>query len=298
VRLATAVSSATSNSRNLQSLLTYAQTQEGMLRELSKVLMRMGELVTRISNPLMSDEDRGQFVLELGDLADEIESIGNSAFNGIELFKMPADGADPSVVGATQLTGSLQSDPDPLEGSDTDSEFSKLTVDLGGSHSVSVTKHSLNFTTSNGTRTLYDIVLTFGRLSTKTPEELGKYLVKGSLDLSAMTQDEIDALYTDPTISTEELDLALNYKASLFPVALEQVNAVLAQNQAEQGALRMAVSGVDEYATQMGVAADSVTGTDLAKEASDITKLSVINRAAASVFYESNQSNAYLLKLL
>ena len=298
VRLAVAVGSATSNSRNLQSLLTYAQSQESCLRELSKVLMRMGELVTRISSPVMSKEDRGLFVLELRGLADEIESIGNAQFNGTELFKMPSDGSDPSVVGATALTGSLQSDPDPVAGSDADSEYAKLSVDLGGSNMVSVTKHSLNLTTSDGTRTLYDIVLTFGRLSSKTSEELGDYLVKGSLDLSNKTDDEIAALYADPNVSTEDLDRALNYKASLFPIAVEQINGILAKNQAEQSAVRMAMSGTDDFASQMSLAAASVTGTDVAKESSDMSKLSLVNRAAASVFYESNQSNAYLLKLL
>lgn len=299
VRLATAMSSAMSTSRNLQSLLSFSQTQESYLRELSKILVRMNELVQRVADPLKSAEDRGMFVRELTTLADEIEAIGNARFNGSELFKQPAEAGDPGTIEAEELTGSLQSDADPLEGVNSESEFSKLSVELGNSRSVSVTKFSLNTLAADGTNTLYDIVSTFGRIgSGRTPEQLASYLVRGSLDLSNATDEEIAEAYNNPEYTNEQLDVALNYRANRFPVALEQVNAMLTQNRVEQAAIQSAMSGEDDFATNLSTAYDSVTGTDLAAETKDMARLSLISRAAASVFYESNQSNAYLLKLL
>jgi len=259
IRLATAVTSATSTTRNLQNLLSFSQTQESCLRELTKVMLRMNELVTQVMDPLKMTSDKASYMPELAQLTQEVIAIGKSTFNGIDLFAG-------SSYRDTQV-GLVGNTPNP-DGSVgftpvADSKQLDISVNLDGSSKVSVTKHALH------TDNIYTIAQIFSDAS-------------------------------DPVANLAFLDSSNPYTDAsyCFPGAVEEVNQMLAKNSAEQMAVSSALAGNTQYATDLSNSVDGVKGTDVAKESLILSKLNLINQSAITVFSTSNQSNAYLLKLL
>lgn len=89
------------STRNAQDGISYIQTAEGALTEVSDMLVRMKELAVQKENETYSDADKANIDLELDSLIDEIENITtNTKFNGKDVFgedvsiALGADGAE------------------------------------------------------------------------------------------------------------------------------------------------------------------------------------------------------------
>src|SRR5690554_2789377 len=77
----------TQAARNTQDGISFIQTAEGALNEVSAMLVRMKELAVQHANGTLSSEDQANIESELDQLAEEIGTItSESAFNGISLF--------------------------------------------------------------------------------------------------------------------------------------------------------------------------------------------------------------------
>ena len=77
----------TQAARNTQDGISFIQTAEGALNEVSAMLVRMKELAVQHANGTLSSEDQANIESELDQLAEEIGRItSESAFNGISLF--------------------------------------------------------------------------------------------------------------------------------------------------------------------------------------------------------------------
>ena len=74
-------------SRNSQDGISYIQTAEGALTEVSAMLTRMKELAVQAKNGTNNGEDVKNIELEMGSLTDEITNITtNTKFNGKNVF--------------------------------------------------------------------------------------------------------------------------------------------------------------------------------------------------------------------
>lgn len=74
--------------RNTQDGISFIQTAEGALNEVSAMLVRMKELAVQKANGTLSEQDTGNIDQELKQLSDEILGIvGGSEFNGKNLFE-------------------------------------------------------------------------------------------------------------------------------------------------------------------------------------------------------------------
>ena len=77
----------TQAARNTQDGISFIQTAEGALNEVSAMLVRMKELAVQYANGTLSEEDKLNIEAELDQLAEEIGTItSESTFNGISLF--------------------------------------------------------------------------------------------------------------------------------------------------------------------------------------------------------------------
>lgn len=77
----------TQAARNTQDGISFIQTAEGALNEVSAMLVRMKELAVQNANGTLSPEDKLNIEAELDQLSEEITNISEtSKFNGIELF--------------------------------------------------------------------------------------------------------------------------------------------------------------------------------------------------------------------
>lgn len=72
--------------RNVQDGISFAQTAEGAMNEVSSMLTRMKELSVQQENGTYSDGDKSNIKAELGQLGAQIDSIlTNTKFNGINI---------------------------------------------------------------------------------------------------------------------------------------------------------------------------------------------------------------------
>ncbi|MGB4388497.1 MAG: flagellin, partial [Caldicoprobacterales bacterium] len=77
----------TQAARNTQDGISFIQTAEGALNEVSAMLVRMKELAVQHANGTLSETDQANIEAELTQLSEEITNISeNSTFNGISLF--------------------------------------------------------------------------------------------------------------------------------------------------------------------------------------------------------------------
>lgn len=85
---------------NLGNSISYLQSQDGVLKTVGKLLGRVGELKTLASDPTKNADDIANYNAEFTALQDELSSLANEHFNGINLF-----GSDTLSVGATADSG-------------------------------------------------------------------------------------------------------------------------------------------------------------------------------------------------
>lgn len=102
--------------RNAQDGISYIQTAEGALTEVSSMLTRAKELLVQRSNGTYSDEDVANIDAELDALGEEIENIvTNTEFNGKDVFEAvdiatSHDGSTLSVLAADAAVTGLTID--------------------------------------------------------------------------------------------------------------------------------------------------------------------------------------------
>ena len=79
-------------SRNSQDGISYIQTAEGALNEVSDILVRMKELAVQKANGTNSAEDIANLELEMTEIAAEADKIiTDTKFNGTAVFTAPID---------------------------------------------------------------------------------------------------------------------------------------------------------------------------------------------------------------
>ncbi|WP_411170327.1 flagellin [Clostridium sp. MB05] len=79
-------------SRNSQDGISYIQTAEGALTEVSSMLTRMKELAVQKANGTNNTEDTANINLEMNTLKDEVKNItDNTKFNGKNVFTSAVD---------------------------------------------------------------------------------------------------------------------------------------------------------------------------------------------------------------
>ena len=135
-RLRSQVRSLEQAKRNANDGISFVQTAEGALNEVSSILVRLRELSIQASNGSVSDQDKSTLNEEFTSLVSEINRIGRSTeFNGIKLL----DGSSSAV--------SFQ------VGFGTTSGIDTLSVSLSAALSTSLALDSLDIGSTGSTTT-------------------------------------------------------------------------------------------------------------------------------------------------
>jgi flagellin len=90
-------------STNVNSAVSYLQTQDGALAVADSILLRMEELASRASGSTVSSSDRALYDAEVDSLRESLRTLFSDTFNGISLFQdsntaTPSTGSTLSVV--------------------------------------------------------------------------------------------------------------------------------------------------------------------------------------------------------
>ena len=92
--------------RNAQEGISFIQTAEGALNEVSSMLTRVKELYVQNANGTYSSDDKGNITKEIDSLGTEIASIiNNTEFNGTKVFT--PTGASVNIAISHDLTSNL-----------------------------------------------------------------------------------------------------------------------------------------------------------------------------------------------
>ena len=135
-RLRSQVRSLEQSKRNANDGISFVQTAEGALNEVSSILVRLRELSIQSSNGSVSSQDKDTLNEEFKSLVNEVDRIGRSTeFNGIKLL----DGSASSV--------SFQ------VGFGTTSGIDTLAVSLSAALSTSLSLNSLDIGSAGATTT-------------------------------------------------------------------------------------------------------------------------------------------------
>ena len=73
-------------SDNVNNAISFNQTQDGYLQQVSNALNRMSELAVQAQDVTKSDSDRSLYQQEFNTLAAYITSVSTKDFNGVSLF--------------------------------------------------------------------------------------------------------------------------------------------------------------------------------------------------------------------
>ena len=76
----------TAASNNISNAISYTQTQDGFMQQVSKALNRMSELAVSAQDVTKTDSDRALYNDEFQQLATYINNVAGKDFNGVSLF--------------------------------------------------------------------------------------------------------------------------------------------------------------------------------------------------------------------
>jgi flagellin len=177
-RLRSQVRSLEQAKRNANDGISFVQTAEGALNEVSSILVRLRELAIQSSNGSVSNADKVTLDEEFQSLVDEVNRIGRSTeFNGIKLL----DGSSSSV--------SFQVGFGTTAGIDT------LDVNLSAALSTSLSLDSLDISSGSTTTALTNIDAAINSVSS----------LRGSL---GAIQNRLGSTINNLAIQTENLSAA------------------------------------------------------------------------------------------
>ena len=108
-KLASTVSRSTIAANNLSTSNSFLQTQDGVLKSASEILDRMGQLKA-VSQGVFGD-NTGAYQKEYEVLREELASLSQQTFNGVDLFASPS-GSLPVIGDPSASTSFLISQPD------------------------------------------------------------------------------------------------------------------------------------------------------------------------------------------
>jgi len=124
----------TAAAQNVANAISFNQTQDGYLQQVSNALSRMSELAVQAQDVTKSDSDRGLYDQEFNTLANFINDVATKDFNGVSLFGSAGGGASMSVT--------IDSDANP---------FTNVGVDLNATTYSQLASDSISSVSGAGT---------------------------------------------------------------------------------------------------------------------------------------------------
>jgi len=94
-------------STNVNSAVSYLQTQDGALAVADSILLRMEELASSASSSTVSSSDRALYDAEVDSLKDSLSTLFSDTFNGISLFQN-SNTATPSTSSTLSVVTGLE----------------------------------------------------------------------------------------------------------------------------------------------------------------------------------------------
>ena len=270
------LSGAQNNIRNAQGFL---EVQDGLLETAGKIVMRMSELKGYASqDPLKGEQDIASYDNEFKDLQIQLHAISQLDFNGTSLFaQFVSDGQGGSGTDEMQFNASST-----LESLDHTLDIYTSTK---GSEGSKVSIHKSSF--------LSALTILGDKTSNLKWSERDNDTINNGTTLATATQKI--ALAAESAGETLKLS---NVSSGIFEKALENVVYLRAQTGGGLSRLNFAGESMATQETNMRAALGRIEDVDIAAEAANLSKYSILMQASAAMVAQANSQNDVALMLL
>ena len=277
------LSGAQNNIRNAQGFL---EVQDGLIESAGKIVMRMSELKGYASqDPLKGEQDIASYNNEFKDLQIQLYQISQLDFNGMSLFaNFTSNGQGGSTTTETVFNGST-------DWTATDHTLDIYTSTQGSSGSkVSIHKSAL---LSALTMQMTNTGINIGQDWDSTN------IANDSAVLGTGASSKITLAVDADSTATGMVALTLDQVSSgVFEKALENVVFLRAQNGGGLSRLSFAGESMATQETNMRAALGRIEDVDIAAEAANLSKYSILMQASAAMVAQANSQNDVALMLL
>ena len=275
-RLTSQINGLEQGNRNAQDGISYAQTAEGAMDEMTTMYQRIRTLALQSANGTNSAKDRTALQEEVNQLCSEIDRISNdTTFGGEKILAgssqatVAADGVVTAGNVNTAKTISFQVGADANQIISIDMSAKKDGGAAGQGYSVASMAASMGLT---------------GKANTVTGFTQNK-LSDGKVDPNGLTFD----------ISTAEGAQAVLGNIDKFIGAVDSKRAELG---AVQNRLESTIRNQSNVSENVSDARSRIRDTDFATETANMTQQSIIQQASQSILSQANQRPQLALSLL
>lgn len=316
--------------RNANDAISYSQTTEGGLSQISDNLQRMRELAVQSANGSYGDTDRTALSNEFVQLQDEILRIREStSFNGNSVLKTSGtttfqvgsgntSNDKISISGVDLSTGSINTAATKTTGSD----FQSTLKSVFGQNSAADTIHGVTFSTSTGYASIDTSVIT-GTPSSEQTQAITDYNSKlaaaaAGVSLTGVTFSATTGKATLPgSPSAVQTALASTVNGSTgsagtsigtastaqsalsaIDSALSDVNDKLTQQGAYQNRFTAVINVLRTSVENQTTARSRIVDADYASETSNLARNQILQQAGMAMLAQANQLPNNVLSLL
>ena len=275
-RLTSQINGLEQGNRNAQDGISYAQTAEGAMDEMTTMYQRIRTLALQSANGTNSAKDREALQQEVNQLCSEIDRISNDTTFGGE--KILAGSSQATVVAGGVVTA----------GNVNDVKTISFQVGADANQLISINMSAKNDNGKDGqgfsVASLAASMGLTGNANTVTGFAQNK-LSDGSADTKGLTFD----------ISTAEGAQAVLGNIDKFIGAVDSKRAELG---AVQNRLESTIRNQSNVSENVSDARSRIRDTDFATETANMTQQSIIQQASQSILSQANQRPQLALSLL
>lgn len=277
-RLTSQINGLEQGNRNAQDGISYAQTAEGAMDEMTTMYQRIRTLALQSANGTNSTEDRAALQQEVGQLCAEIDRIANdTTFGGQKILDGSAEnvsfqvGADKNQTIGVSLASYGKKAVD-----------SKLVDDIKGGFSI----EDLGATMATLNADKKDVVSITTTTTVAKPTGFSEQTYKlDGVEKTGVTFD----------IGTAEDAQKVVENVDKFIQAVDSKRAELG---AVQNRLESTIRNQSNVSENVTDARSRIRDTDFATETANMTQQSIIQQASQSILSQSNQRPQMALSLL
>ena len=274
-RLTSQINGLEQGNRNAQDGISYAQTAEGAMDEMTTMYQRIRTLALQSANGTNSDKDRGALQEEVNQLCAEVDRITkDTTFGGEKILtgEQSVDITDFSLKTADPQVNRASATVDFQVGADANQ---KISVNLGNQKNG--TKGTVGFAVA-------DIAYATGATADTLDVTKGGYL-------------QANTVGTGLTFNISSANGAQNTLANIDKY-IQAVDSKRAELGAVQNRLESTIRNQSNVSENVSDARSRIRDTDFATETANMTQQSIIQQASQSILSQANQRPQLALSLL
>ena len=285
-RLTSQINGLEQGNRNAQDGISYAQTAEGAMDEMTTMFQRVRTLALQSANGTNSDKDRTALQEEVTSLCSEIDRIANdTTFAGKKLLvgtnSAKSDLTTGNATGETSTVNfQVGADANQTIGVEISQGADKYGFDMNGFTTALAKAGSLKITGANGTSAAIKATDILANTTAQANRITG--FVKNG-----------DSIAFDISTSAGAQNVIAN-----IDNFIQSVDSKRAELGAVQNRLESTIRNQSNVSENVSDARSRIRDTDFATETANMTQQSIIQQASQSILSQANQRPQLALSLL